>query len=234
MCIKHGPHTKLGILGINSITSRGVYRFYDLWAIAEHLKMQDRQKAFREVLVRQRGWGSSVRHRNQPGASGRERVTQTDESEAQAAPKEPSPAFSRSNDGASISVDDGGRSIFGWINGDPVGLISAQPCPNYSRARGGPQQHPDPPDAVIKKRSFEAALEACEDGMEKHSQIAIMKDIKRRLRIAKEMTESSQRLAEAMQRDEAMQQDEATRMAQSQRDSRQAMDLLSQHVKVPQ
>ena len=46
------------------------------------------------------------------------------------------------------------------------------------------------------------------------------------------MTESSQRLAEAMQRDEAMQQDEATRMAQSQRDSRQAMDLLSQHVAI--
>ena len=133
-------------------------------------------------------------------------MTQPDESEAQAAPEEPPPPpFSRSNNGA--SADDGGRSIFGWINGDPVGLISAQPCPNYSRARGGPQQHPDPPDAVIKKRSFEAALEACEDGMEKHSQIAIMKDIKRRLRIAKEMTESSQRLAEAMQRDEAMQQD---------------------------
>ena len=60
--------------------------------------------------------------------------------------------------------------------------------------------------------------------MEKHSQIAIMKDIKRRLRIAKEITESSQRLAEAMQRDND-DQDEATMMQQSQRDSQQAMDL---------
>ena len=67
--------------------------------------------------------------------------------------------------------------------------------------------------------------------MEKHSQIAIMKDIKRRLRIAKEMTESSQRLAEAMQRDND-DQDEATMMEQSQRDSQQAMDLLSQHVAI--
>ena len=67
--------------------------------------------------------------------------------------------------------------------------------------------------------------------MGKHSQIAIMKDIKRRLRIAKEMTESSQRLAEAMQRDND-DQDEATMMAQSQRDSQQAMDLLSQHVAI--
>ena len=50
-------------------TNRDDERFYDLWTIADHLKIQDRQKAFREVLVRQRGWGSSVRHRNQPGGS---------------------------------------------------------------------------------------------------------------------------------------------------------------------
>ena len=137
-------------------------------------------------------------------------MTQTDEDKTNASPREPSPAFSRSDGGT--SADDNGRSIFGWINGEPVGLISARPCPDYSHARGGPQQHPDPPDAVIKKRSFEAALEACEDGMEKHSQIAIMKDIKRRLRIAKEMTESSQRLAEVIQRDND-DHDEATRMA---------------------
>ena len=36
---------------------------------------------------------------------------------------------------------------------------------------GGQHQHRDSPDAVTEKWSFEAALEACQDGMEKHSQI---------------------------------------------------------------
>ena len=84
-------------------------------------------------------------------------MTQPDENEAQAAPDEPSsptlPTIISDND---PSTDDDGGLIFGWINGDP-GPISAWPCTGYSHAGGGPRQHSDPPDAVVKKRSFEAA-----------------------------------------------------------------------------
>ena len=60
-------------------TNRDDGDFYDLWTIAEYHQMLDRQKTSRHALARQRGWGSSVRHLNPPGASGWERVTQTDE-----------------------------------------------------------------------------------------------------------------------------------------------------------
>ena len=135
-------HTKIGISTYIRHQSRhvpGTNRdaedFYDLWTIAEYQRMLDRQKTFRQALARQKGWGSSVRHLNPPGASGWGRVAQTDEDKTNTSPRGPSPAVSRSNGGA--SHDDGGRSIFSWINGEPMEPMSARPCPDYSYARGG-------------------------------------------------------------------------------------------------
>ena len=225
-------------------TTRDDESFYQMWNLAEYRSTLRRRN---DILLME--WD---RRRVLEDRFPQKRFTDSDaqapseESQAEAVHKCPNCDYASTNSGAFArhvkahkitgELDNAcGRSIRNWINGpfynDPPGMTSGHPCTNYSRAGVGRQRpEPMPKGASTKKRSIEVALEASEG--EEHSQIAIMQDIKRRLRIAKTMTESSQRLALALQREENMKAGESTLMEQSQRDSRQSMDLLSHRVAI--